>query len=733
MTEDDGPGLVRIDGATGRIVKRFSVQLRGERRSSPTGIAFGAGSVWVARGPETVRVDPASGLVMRRIPTPLAANSVVFADDAVWVASAEDGRVMKIDPAIDRVTASTLLHGTITDLTVGNGSVWVAIVPDNVVYRLSPDDGSVLATFPSGPTPSALSAADGLWIANAKGDQIVRVDRTGQREIVPLSGQPWMTRYHAGLLWTSVGAPEPVAADTTGKELRIALGDDSLGTADPAVSRGPVFYQLAYATCPYLLNYPDAAGASGRVLRPEVAAALPDVSPDGRTYTFRIRPGFRFSPPSGQAVTAETFKATIERALSARFATGGRPNPLGVLLPDVVGATAFAAGKATHIRGITARGDTLTIRLTRAAGDLPARLRAPFFCPVPVGTPAVPGGGRSTPIPMAGPYHVASVSDSQVVLERNPNYTGNRPRRIARIVYTNGFTEAEAISRVEHGRADYVTGRTVAYDASGPLAPGGALDSSYGLASRAGRAGNARYLPSPEPGVDAIAFNTHRSLFRDARMRRAAAYALDRRALAAVYAERPSDHVVPAAVAGAGANIAYGNEPDLAAARRLVGHRKPRKATLYYCGPSDNQRIAEIVRANLAEIGIDVRIDQSLGCLTGPETKRLAAADLELVSHFDVVSDPAPFVDFALGDAYTVPGLRRDVRLRRQIERARATRVPARVRAYSRLERVLVRDAVPVAVYASAVDPEFFSARVGCIVSQGALDFADLGALCLHR
>src|SRR4029077_18001179 len=153
----------------------------------------------------------------------------------------------------------------------------------------------------------------------------------------------------------------------------------------------------------------------------------------------------------------------------------------------------------------------------------------------------------------------------QVVLERNPNYTGNRPRRVARIVYTTGFTEVDAISRVEHGRADYVPGYPVAYDLSGPLAPGGALDPRYGLASPAGRAGNARYLPSPDPGIDAVAFNTRRPLFRDVRMRRAAAYALDRRALAAVYAERPSDRVVPAAIDGPGANIAYGNEPDLAA------------------------------------------------------------------------------------------------------------------------------------------------------------------------
>ena len=138
-----------------------------------------------------------------------------------------------------------------------------------------------------------------------------------------------MTRYHDGLLWTSVGAPEPVATTGTGKELRIPLENDVVGNgqADPAVNGGPVFHQLTYATCAYLLNYPDAAGAAGRVLRPEVAAAMPDISPDGRTYTFRIRPGFRFSPPSGQAVTAETFKATIERALSPKFAPRRAPEP----------------------------------------------------------------------------------------------------------------------------------------------------------------------------------------------------------------------------------------------------------------------------------------------------------------------------------------------------------------------------------------------------------------------
>ena len=33
-------------------------------------------------------------------------------------------------------------------------------------------------------------------------------------------------------------------------------------------------------------------------------------------YTFTVRPGFRFPPPSGEAVTAESFRRGIEHALA---------------------------------------------------------------------------------------------------------------------------------------------------------------------------------------------------------------------------------------------------------------------------------------------------------------------------------------------------------------------------------------------------------------------------------
>ena len=157
-----------------------------------------------------------------------------------------------------------------------------------------------------------------------------------------------------------------------------------------------------------------------------------------------------------------------------------------------------------------------------------------------------------------------------------------------------------------------------------------------------------------------------------------------------------------------------------------------RKATPLLLRRSRQRRIAEIVRANLAEIGIDVRIDASLGCLTGPETRRLAAADMQLVSHLDALPIPRRSSSSRSATATRRPATGVTRACEAQIERARATRGDARHAATRGSRGRVVRDAMPMTVYASCVDPEFFSARVGCKVSQGALNIVDLGALCLR-
>jgi ABC-type oligopeptide transport system substrate-binding subunit len=191
--------------------------------------------------------------------------------------------------------------------------------------------------------------------------------------------------------------------------------------------RGQPSWQLLDATCAKLVSYPDKPDPVGSELTAEVAKSLPARSADGQTYTFTIRTGFRFSPPSNHPVTAQTFNYTIERTLSPRM-----KSPSDYQFTDIVGARAYIAGRASHITGVTARGDKLTIRLVAPAPDLPARMAENVMCAVPDNTPIEPKGLPT--IPMAGPYYIASYAPGQgVVLKRNPNYRGRRPHAFAQI------------------------------------------------------------------------------------------------------------------------------------------------------------------------------------------------------------------------------------------------------------------------------------------------------------
>ncbi len=101
-----------------------------------------------------------------------------------------------------------------------------------------------------------------------------------------------------------------------GDVLRLTFPEQFNTVYDPALATDPGMFQVERATCLKLLNQPVAEAPEGWGLQPEAAEAMPDISADGRTYTFRVREGFRFSPPSGEPVTAETFRYSLERALS---------------------------------------------------------------------------------------------------------------------------------------------------------------------------------------------------------------------------------------------------------------------------------------------------------------------------------------------------------------------------------------------------------------------------------
>ena len=210
-------------------------------------------------------------------------------------------------------------------------------------------------------------------------------------------------------------------AAATPRVLRLNISDTNIEYIDPALNYDFLGWRLETMTCARLLSYPDKSGAAGARLVPEVARSMPRVSDNGLTYTFRIRPGFRFS--DGSAVTAGSFRRAIERALDPTM-----QSPAASFSSDIRGAAAVLAGKAKTPSGVKVSGDRLAITLTRRAPDFLSRISMLFFCAVPENLPVDARG--VTEIPGAGPYYFAEFNKrSSILLRRNPYYGGTRPQR----------------------------------------------------------------------------------------------------------------------------------------------------------------------------------------------------------------------------------------------------------------------------------------------------------------
>jgi ABC-type transport system substrate-binding protein len=101
-------------------------------------------------------------------------------------------------------------------------------------------------------------------------------------------------------------SPGAAAAARKGGTLRLGLSTDI--DVDPAIAYSARAWGLEFATCAKLFNLPDAAGAEGTRVIPEVVDGF-TVSKDGKTYTFELKRSFRFH--TGAPVTARSFAAAF--------------------------------------------------------------------------------------------------------------------------------------------------------------------------------------------------------------------------------------------------------------------------------------------------------------------------------------------------------------------------------------------------------------------------------------
>jgi YVTN family beta-propeller protein len=407
---DPGSGAVsEINPGSDSVVANVTVA------ASPSAIALGSDGLWVADASDgaLTRIDPDNASVVDVIDIGKPLTDVAVGLGSVWVTSDSSGQLIEIDPRSDRVIATVSIGNGPAAVQVLDKAVWVANPIDNTVSRFEPATGSVRKLGIADPTVLAV-VAGALWIASREDAALTRVDPATLAIVstTALANPPAaMVDIGGSLALATLASP----ATHRGGTLRLVAGD-GIDSIDPGAAYSSEDWQLLSMTNDGMLTYARTPHAGGAVLVPDLATALPLVQDGGRTFTFKLRRGVRYS--NGTIVRPEDFRRALEREY--RAGTG-----LAALGVPLVGAERCTSDRThcTLSQGVTVDGAAQTVTYHLSAPD-PAflyQLALPFGAAVPRGTPDIgPGTGSA---PATGPYLIASYDpDRQVRLVRNPYF-----------------------------------------------------------------------------------------------------------------------------------------------------------------------------------------------------------------------------------------------------------------------------------------------------------------------
>jgi peptide/nickel transport system substrate-binding protein len=513
----------------------------------------------------------------------------------------------------------------------------------------------------------------------------------------------------AGVRASSPNAPVRSVAKRGGT-LRVNYSSNDFQFVDPGLSYDTGSWSMLYTTQLLLVNFPEKSGQAGTVIYPEAATSFPTISRDGRTYTFHIRPGQRFS--DGSPVTAACYRRAWERILSPKMGS-----PVGVndqFQKVVVGAEAFLEGKSKHIAGISANGLTIVFHLTRPNPTFTSYLSMQWFGAVKPNMPYTTTGLNV--YPSAGPYYIQAREVGQALVEaRNPFYRGSRPANPDKIVWTTNTIQDQSLLQVEADQADV--------DADGPPASANAaLASQYGVNKK-------RFFVGPTSCVVYEVLNTSRLPFSKLAYRKAVNWVIDRPALVRLYGKygaRQTDQILPADVPGYRPYQLYAvRGSDLAEAKKYAPNGIPGTIVVYHGEGTTESSIAQVVEFDLKQLGANIR-DTPLAGAFYYDALGTRGVDMDMAQAgwcadyydpFDYINvnfdgrsiQPKNNVDFAY---LNVPSLNREM------DRTASLTGSARSRAYAALDREVMAKYAPWVPFAVFNGDFFVSSRVSDFVYQ---------------
>ena len=260
----------------------------------------------------------------------------------------------------------------------------------------------------------------------------------------------------AGLL---AGATAPAHAEYQtahrGGMMRL-VAHAAAGTLDPQINYTLQYWQIYQGVYDGLLAFKKAPGAEGFTKVPDLAEAMPEVSNDGKTYTFKLRKGIKFS--NGQEVTVKDVVASFQRIFKVSSPTAGG------FYSVIVGADKCLKEPATCTLEGGVVGDeatnTITINLNAPDAEFFDKIALPHASILPADAPTTDAG--SVPIPGTGAYYFSAYDPNKgLTMVRNPNFKmwseeAQPDGYPDTIQYDFGLTDEAEVTAVQNGEADWM-------------------------------------------------------------------------------------------------------------------------------------------------------------------------------------------------------------------------------------------------------------------------------------
>jgi peptide/nickel transport system substrate-binding protein len=546
------------NGGAGAVVDTIPVG------NGPEGVAFGAGRLWVANSTDRTVMEfvPGSHRPVRTIPVASGADAIAFGNRFVWVVSGAGNSVTRIDARSGTPLPAISVGNGPTAVAVGAGAGWVTNSQDGTVSRIDPSSGAVTGVAVGGSPTGVAAGTTSVWVSDQRAGTLTRIDPGDDKvaQTLRTSNRPGALALASGPLYVAVSATSHAHRGGT-----LTLVTDPFDSIDPAVTYSLTSWPAMIMAYDGLVTFQRVGGSNGTRIVPDLATTLPAISDGGRTYTFQVRSGIRYS--TGELVQPADFRRAIERSVALGLANppitpGGTT---GFYFSDIVGADTCTAKHCDLSRGIVTdqSSRTVTFHLTKPDADFLDKLAISSAYAVPARIPL----NARPPIPGTGPYMIAKYNAKQgITLVRNPHFhewsaTAQPSGYPDKIVWKFGqdtpsgsmtpHAQAAAIRAVKQNKIDYTN---QAYAEVPALRTEG-----FGSQVHVNTALNTLYFY----------LNTSLPPFKSRQARQAINYAVNRNRLAAFFAPTlPTCQVLPPNFAGYARYCPYPH--DIAKARRLV-------------------------------------------------------------------------------------------------------------------------------------------------------------------